>query len=61
MGRGKGQLVKFAMYIGKGNGAPLHYSCLANPMDRGPWWVAVYGTENAQSVDKAAHPEWLMI
>ena len=23
---------------GRGNGNPLHYSCLGNPMDRGPWW-----------------------
>ena len=22
---------------GEGNGNPLQYSCLANPMDRGPW------------------------
>ena len=24
---------------GKGNGNPLQYSCLENPMDRGAWWV----------------------
>ena len=24
-----------------GNGTPLQYSCLGNPMDRGPWWVEV--------------------
>ena len=23
--------------IGEGNGSPLQYSCLANPMDRGAW------------------------
>jgi len=23
--------------IGEGNGNPLQYSCLANPMDRGAW------------------------
>ena len=27
---------------GEGNGNPLQYSCLANPMDRGAWWAAVY-------------------
>ena len=26
---------------GEGNGNPLQYSCLGNPMDRGVWWVAV--------------------
>ena len=26
---------------GRGNGNPLHYSCLENPMDRGVWWTTV--------------------
>ena len=33
-------------YLGKtireGNGTPLQYSCLENPMDRGAWWAAVH-------------------
>ena len=29
--------------IGEGNGTPLQYSCLENPMDRGAWWAAVHG------------------
>ena len=28
---------------GEGNGNPLQYSCLENPMDRGPWHAAVHG------------------
>ena len=28
---------------GEGNGNPLQYSCLENPMDRGAWQVAVHG------------------
>ena len=28
---------------GGGNGNPLQYSCLENPMDRGAWCAAVYG------------------
>ena len=28
---------------GEGNGNPLHYSCLGDPMDRGAWWAAVHG------------------
>ena len=28
---------------GEGNGNPLHYSCLGNPMDRGAWHVTVNG------------------
>ena len=27
----------------RGNGTPLQYSCLENPMDRGAWWAAVHG------------------
>ena len=26
-----------------GNGTPLQYSCLENPMDGGAWWAAVHG------------------
>ena len=26
---------------GGGNGSPLQYSCLENPMDRGAWWTIV--------------------
>ena len=26
---------------GEGNGYPLQYSCLENPMDRGAWWAIV--------------------
>ena len=28
---------------GEGNGNPLWYSCLGNPMNRGVWWGTVYG------------------
>ena len=28
---------------GEGDGTPLQYSCLANPMDGGAWWAAVHG------------------
>ena len=34
---------------GVGNGNPLHYSCLENPMDRGAWWATVYGIEKGQT------------
>ena len=29
--------------VREGNGTPLQYSCLENPMDRGAWWAAVHG------------------
>ena len=28
---------------GKGNGNPLQYSCLKNPMDKGAWRATVHG------------------
>ena len=28
---------------GEGNGNPLQYSCLENPMDKGAWWATVHG------------------
>ena len=37
----------FWLYVntfpGEGNGTPLQYSCLENPMDGGAWWAAVHG------------------
>ena len=33
----------------EGNGTPLQYSCLENPMDRGAWWAAVHGVAKSQT------------
>ena len=34
---------------GEGNGSPLQYSCLANPMDGGDWWATAYGVTKSQT------------
>ena len=34
---------------GEGNGTPLQYSCLENPMDRGPWKAAVHGVAEGRT------------
>ena len=34
---------------GEGNGTPLQYSCLENPMDGGTWWAAVHGVTKSQT------------
>ena len=34
---------------GEGNGTPLQYSCLENPMVGGPWWAAVHGVAKSQT------------
>ena len=33
---------------GEGDGNPLQYSCLENPMDRGAWWATVRGVAKSQ-------------
>ena len=46
MGRGWGKAQErrdIGTYIGEGNGTPLQYSCLENPMDGGAWKAAVHG------------------
>ena len=35
--------------FGEGNGTPLQYSCLENPMDRGAWKAAVHGVTKSQT------------
>ena len=39
----KGLLLGLGRFPGEGNGNPLQYSCLWNPMDRGDWWATVNG------------------
>ena len=36
-------------FLGEGNGSPLQYSCLVNPMDRGAWWAVVHGVAFKES------------
>ena len=33
----------------EGNGNPLQYSCLENPMDRGAWWATFHRFEKSQT------------
>ena len=33
----------------EGNGTPLQYSCLENPMDGGAWWAAVHGVAKSET------------
>jgi len=32
-----------------GNGNPLQYSCLGNPINRGTWWATAYGVSKSQT------------
>ena len=35
--------------LGEGNGTPLQYSCLENPMDGGAWWATVHGIAKSRT------------
>ena len=37
---------------GEGNGNPLQYSCLENPMDRGDWWAIVPGVTESDTTEQ---------
>ena len=39
----------FKLENGEGNGTPLQYSCLENPMDGGAWWAAVRGAARSRT------------
>ena len=44
-----GSIPELGRFSGEGNGNPLQYSCLGNPMDRGAWQATVY--EVAKEMD----------
>ena len=37
---------------GEGNGIPLQYSCLENPMDRGAWWLQSTGRKESDTTER---------
>ena len=39
----------FILTAREGNGNPLQYSCLENPMDAGAWWAAVHGVAKSRT------------
>ena len=43
------KLVVTRVGSGEGNGTPLQYSCLENPMGRGAWWASVHGVAKSQT------------
>ena len=43
--RVKGLILGLGRSPGEGNGNPLQYSCLENPMDRGAWRATIIGSQ----------------
>ena len=41
--RDVGSILRSGISCREGNGKPLQYSCLENPMDRGALWAIVHG------------------
>ena len=44
-----GSIPRWGRSSGEGNGNPLQYSCLENPMDGGDWQATVHGVANSQT------------
>ena len=39
----------YDLFPGEGDGTPLQYSCLENPMGGGAWWAAVHGVAKSRT------------
>ena len=47
--RDVGSIPELGRSLGEGNGNPLQYTFLENPMDRGAWWATVHGVAKSQT------------
>ena len=45
----------YIRHIGEGDGTPLQYSCLENPMDGGAWWAVVHGVTKESDTTERLH------
>ena len=44
-----GSIPELGRSPGEGDGSPLQYSCLENPMDRGTWYATVHGVTKSRA------------
>ena len=47
--RDSGSVPGWGRSPGGGDGNPLQYSCLENPLDRGAWWATVHRVTKSQT------------
>ena len=47
--KSKNLIAHSKMMPGEGNGTPLQYSCLENPMDGGAWWAAAHRVSKSRT------------
>ena len=60
--RDMGSIPGLGRSSGGGNGNPLQYSCLGNPMDKGAWWAAVCkGRKESDSTEATEHTRTYVI
>ena len=46
------KLMKLTYFCGEGNGTPLQFSCLENPMDGGIWQAIVHGIAESDTTEQ---------
>ena len=51
--RDVGSILGLGRSPGGGNGNPLQYSCLENPMDRGAWWATILGVAELDTTEES--------
>ena len=50
-----GWILGLGRYPGEGNGNPLQYSCLENPIDRGTWWATVHRVAQSRTLSEVIY------